>query len=126
MENTKNLLYIVGTGPCLEEIEHYLKEHNITNVKLLGFKSGKELTDIVGNARAVILPSEWYENCPFSVMESQMYGTPVIGADIGGIPELIQEGKTGELFESGNVEQEIFDDIRNNYSKDKRKDDFER
>jgi len=37
-------------------------------------------------------------------MESQMYGTPVLGADIGGIPELIQVGKTGELFESGNAE----------------------
>src|SRR5699024_11011640 len=48
-------------------------------------------------------PSEWYENCPFSVMESQMYGTPVLGADIGGIPELIEVGKTGELFESGNA-----------------------
>ena len=37
-------------------------------------------------------------------MESQMYGTPVIGADIGGIPELIDNGKTGVLFESGNVD----------------------
>ena len=37
-------------------------------------------------------------------MESQMYGTPVLGADIGGIPELIQVGRTGELFESGNAE----------------------
>ena len=42
------------------------------------------------------------ENCPFSVMESQMYGTPVLGANIGGIPELIQIGSTGELFESEN------------------------
>src|SRR5699024_9685915 len=50
-----------------------------------------------------IYPSEWYENCPFSVMESQMYGTPVLGADIGGIPELIEAGKTGTLFESGNA-----------------------
>src|SRR5699024_3492940 len=50
-----------------------------------------------------IYPSEWYENCPFSVMESQIYGTPVLGADIGGIPELIEVGKTGELFESGNA-----------------------
>lgn len=34
-----------------------------------------------------------------------MYGTPVLGADIGGIPELIREGETGELFESGNKEE---------------------
>ena len=38
-------------------------------------------------------------------MESQMYGTPVLGADIGGIPELIQVGKTGELFKSGSSEE---------------------
>ena len=56
---------------------------------------------LIREARFSIYPSEWYENCPFSVMESQMYGTPVLGADIGGIPELIQVGKTGELFESG-------------------------
>lgn len=52
-----------------------------------------------------VYPSEWYENCPFSVMESQVYGTPVIGANIGGIPELIENDKTGILFESGNVNE---------------------
>lgn len=58
---------------------------------------------IIREARFSIYPSEWYENCPFSVMESQMNGTPVLGADIGGIPELIEVGRTGELFESGNA-----------------------
>jgi glycosyltransferase involved in cell wall biosynthesis len=57
---------------------------------------------LIREARFTVYPSEWYENCPFSVMESQMYGTPVLGADIGGIPELIRVGETGELFESGN------------------------
>ena len=47
-------------------------------------------------------PSEWYENCPFSVIESQMYATPVVASDIGGIPELIKENVTGVLFEAGN------------------------
>ena len=57
---------------------------------------------LIREARFSVYPSEWYENCPFSVMESQMYGTPVLGANIGGIPELIQVGTTGQLFESGN------------------------
>lgn len=52
-----------------------------------------------------MLPSEWYENNPFSVIESQCLGTPVLGARIGGIPELIDEGKTGMLFEPGNAEE---------------------
>ena len=52
-----------------------------------------------------VCPSEIYENCPFSVIESQMYGTPVIGSRMGGIPELIREGQTGELFDAGNAVQ---------------------
>ena len=86
-----------GTGPLEKEMS------NISNIKNVGFKTGEELKTLICEARFSVYPSEWYENCPFSVMESQMYGTPVVGANIGGIPELIQEGKTGELFESGNI-----------------------
>lgn len=68
------------------------------------YQKGEALEKLIREARFSIYPSEWYENCPFSVMESQMYGTPVLGAEIGGIPELIQVGMTGELFESGNAE----------------------
>ena len=75
---------------------------HVSNIKNVGFQKGEALEKLIREARFSIYPSEWYENCPFSVMESQMYGTPVLGADIGGIPELIQVGKTGELFESGN------------------------
>lgn len=88
-----------GNGILKNEIE---KRNNIENK---GFLSGKELIDIIAGARFTVVPSECYENCPFTVMESQMYGTPVLGADIGGIPELIDVGKTGELFESGNVSE---------------------
>lgn len=86
-----------GTGPLEESIK------GISNIKNVGFQKGEALEKLIREARFSIYPSEWYENCPFSVMESQMYGTPVLGADIGGIPELIQVGKTGELFESGDV-----------------------
>lgn len=95
-----------GTGPLEDEIS---KIPNITNV---GFQTGEKLTDLIREARFSIYPSEWYENCPFSVMESQMYATPVIGANIGGIPELIQDKITGELFESGNA-SELRDKILN-------------
>jgi glycosyltransferase involved in cell wall biosynthesis len=74
------------------------------NIKNVGFKSGEELLNLVRKARFSIYPSEWYENCPFSVIESQLLGTPVIGADIGGIPELIKIGKTGMLFTSGDID----------------------
>ena len=70
----------------------------------MGFQSGETLRKLIAGARFSVYPSEWYENCPFSVMESLMYGTPVLGADIGGIPELIDAGENGELFESGNAD----------------------
>lgn len=82
-------------------LEHKVNE--LPNVKNVGFQTGDDLDEWIRKARFSICASEWYENCPFSVMESQMYGTPILGADIGGIPELIEEGKTGELFESGNL-----------------------
>lgn len=86
-----------GSGPLEDLLE------GITNIQNVGFLSGKRLETLIREAKFTVYPSEWYENCPFSVMESQMYGTPVIGADIGGIPELIQAGVTGELFRSGSV-----------------------
>lgn len=66
--------------------------------------TGKELGDVTRNARAVVVPSEWYENAPISILEAFAYGKPVIGARIGGIPEMIDDGKNGLLYESGNVD----------------------
>ncbi|MFR8989578.1 MAG: glycosyltransferase family 4 protein [Fusobacterium sp.] len=86
-----------GSGPLEDKI------NEVSNIKNVGFQKGNFLEKLIREAQFTIYPSEWYENCPFSVMESQMYGTPVLGAKIGGIPELILEGKTGELFESGNI-----------------------
>lgn len=88
-----------GSGPLEDKLL------GIPNIKNVGFQSGEALEKLIREARFTVYPSEWYENCPFSVMESQMYGTPVLGANIGGIPELIQVGKTGDLFESGNTKE---------------------
>lgn len=85
-----------GSGP----LENQLEETK--NIKNVGFQSGKELETLIREARFSVYPSEWYENCPFSIIESLMYGTPVLAADIGGIPELVVNGVNGELFESGN------------------------
>lgn len=88
-----------GSGPLEDKV------NGVSNIQNVGFQKGEALEKLIREARFSIYPSEWYENCPFSVMESQMYGTPVLGADIGGIPELIQVGKTGELFKSGSKEE---------------------
>lgn len=88
-----------GAGPLEKELE------GVKNIHNAGFLHGEELEKLIREARFSVVPSEWYENCPFSVMESQMCGTPVLGADIGGIPELIRDGETGELFPSGNMKE---------------------
>ena len=88
-----------GFGEMEPEIE------KLPNCRFVGFQKGKDLEMLIRKATVSVYPSRWYENCPFSVIESQMYGTPVIGARMGGIPELIREGETGELFEAGNAAQ---------------------
>ena len=88
-----------GTGPLEETV------NGIKNIKNVGFQKGEALEKLIREARFSIYPSEWYENCPYSVMESVLLGTPVVGSKMGGIPELIEPGKTGELFEAGNVEE---------------------
>lgn len=96
-KSLSNIQFVfAGTGPLEDKIK------GVPNINNVGFKTGIELENLIREARFSVYPSEWYENCPFSVMESQMYGTPVCSSNIGGIPELIQVGKTGELFESGN------------------------
>ena len=87
-----------GSGPLEEQV------NSVCNIKNNGFTTGAALQELIRGARFAIVPSECNENCPFTVMESQQLGTPVLGANIGGIPELLQEGKTGWLFPSGDKE----------------------
>ncbi len=94
-----------GTGPLEEQV------NQAANVENRGFVTGDALRSLIEGARFSVYPSEWYENCPFSVMESQMYGTPVLVSDLGGAPELVQAGRTGELFRGGDV-QELTEHIR--------------
>lgn len=93
-------LKVVGSGPKEDE----LKSKGYSNVEFLGFKNGQELFNLVRNAKYVCVPSEWYENNPMTIVEAYSMGVPVIGARIGGIPEIVVEGKTGFLFDSGNTE----------------------
>jgi glycosyltransferase involved in cell wall biosynthesis len=93
-------LVIAGSGPQLGELRALTADLN-AKVEFPGFLSGDDLHSVVRNARAVVLPSEWYENAPMSVLEGYALGKPLIGARIGGIPELIRENETGVCFTSG-------------------------
>lgn len=100
-------LHIVGDGPergAIEQLIVSAGQQAASRIHLLGYKSGEKLQREVGNARFTVLSSEWRENMPYSGLESLAAQTPIIGARIGGIPELIEEGATGFVFASGDVD----------------------
>ncbi|WP_285316848.1 glycosyltransferase family 4 protein [Providencia rettgeri] len=96
-------LKIAGIGSYKEELLEYCSDNNIENIKFVGQLKNDDLINFITRSTASIIPSEWYENCPMSVLESMSLGVPVIGSNIGGIPELINDNYNGYLFESGNI-----------------------
>lgn len=94
---------IIGEGPMIKSLKALAQKHQITQVKFLGLVFGEALKRYIQSALAVVLPAEWYENNPLSIIEAFDLGIPVLGSRIGGIPALIKEGQTGFLFEPGDV-----------------------
>ncbi|MBO4263346.1 MAG: glycosyltransferase [Bacteroidales bacterium] len=91
-------LVVVGDGPLRETLPE------APNITYTGRKDWADIKRIVGEARFLVIPSEWYENNPLSVIEALCLGTPVLGAAIGGIPELIESGVSGMTFSAGDAE----------------------
>ena len=94
---------IVGTGPQEDELRAVVEQTG-ADVEFAGYQTGDTLFDIVRAAKALVLPSECYENAPVVILEAYGLGTAVIGSELGGIPELIVPGKTGLLATAGNVD----------------------
>ena len=95
-------LYVLGTGPLEAELK--AKYAQSAQIHFMGHCGWDACKSMLLKSKFSVVPSEWYENNPFSVIEPLCLGTPVLGANIGGIPELIEPGKSGELFEKGNAE----------------------
>lgn len=99
-------LYLVGTGPLQDTLQEYIRQHHLeSSVFLMGFQQGEKLRSIVKHAKCVILPSQWYENGPYSVMEAMAFGRPVIVSRNGGLPEIVSPGKTGFVYEPDNQKE---------------------
>lgn len=96
---------IAGRGELFDLAQKFIVENNLDNVELLGFRTGDDLVQLTRKSRFVIVPSEWYENCPMVILEAFAAGKPVIGSRIGGIPELVRDGEDGLLFRPGSVEE---------------------
>lgn len=98
-------LKVIGTGPLEAELKSKTAAEAISNVHFLGYKTGEALHDEIRRAMFLILPSECYENNPLSILEAFALGKPAIGSRIGGIPELVDHGKTGFVFQPGNARE---------------------
>lgn len=94
---------IIGDGHLKDVLEEETKVERIDNVQFFGYMRGESLYNEIGKSAAVVLPSEWYENNPISVLEAFALGKPVIGAHIGGIPELVKDTVTGLTFKPGDA-----------------------
>ncbi|MCE5333270.1 MAG: glycosyltransferase [Desulfobacteraceae bacterium] len=97
-------LKIAGTGGMDRELRSTISTTRLNNVEMLGFVEGEQLLATMRNAMAVVVPSEWYENYPFSVLEAMAFGKPVIASRIGGIPEQVEDGVTGYLVDPASAD----------------------
>ena len=92
-------LKIIGDGPLRPYLEN---RYRAENIEFMGYRQWEEIKTLLGKARFMVIPSEWYENNPLSILESLAVGTPVLGAAIGGIPELIN-AENGRLFKARDI-----------------------
>jgi glycosyltransferase involved in cell wall biosynthesis len=94
-----------GRGPLLDECSEAADKTGAQEIRFLGFQVGNDLIQLLRDCRFVVLPAEWYENCPMVILEAFAAGKPVIASRIGGIPELIEHDRDGLLFEPGNTDE---------------------
>jgi len=98
-------LKILGSGPLENEIKKFIADNNLNHIELLGYQPQKQFEKYLVDALITILPSECFENCPLTVINSLYLGTPVIASRTGGIPDFVPEEKAGWLFTPGNVDE---------------------
>lgn len=95
-------LKFAGSGQDEDRLKKIAEEYKV-DAEFLGFKSGEELRLLILKARAVVIPSLWYENMPLSLLEALSLGKIVIASNIGGMPEIIKNGENGLLFNPGDI-----------------------
>ncbi len=95
-------LHIIGKGYDEEEFKGLSEDDE--RIVFHGFVDNRDIMDYYQMTNVLVIPSICYDNSPLVIYESFSTGTPVIGSDIGGIPELVKDGYNGLLFEAGNTE----------------------
>ncbi len=96
-------LWLVGDGPNAKELKATAAKSGSGRVRFLGQRSPDELACIYPQARVVAIPSLWLENAPLVAIEAAAYGRAVIASRVGGLPELVEDSRTGLLFDRGDT-----------------------
>lgn len=91
-------LYVAGSGPMMDEMQAYVKEHGMENVKFLGYLQKEEMSEKFYNAKAVIMTSQCYEAFAMTIAEAYSYGVPVIAGRVGNMDGMVKNGVTGVKF----------------------------
>lgn len=100
-------LLICGTGPMEEYCQNYIKDNNLTNITMVGFIPNDTAMKHISESKALILPTQWYEGFPMTIVECMACGTAIIGSNNGNTGSLIEEGVTGTTFQFDSVEDLI-------------------
>lgn len=95
-------LVVCGTGPMEECCKMFIQQNDV-NIEMLGFVSNAEVLKIIAKSKALVLPTQWYEGFPMSIVEAFSVGTPVVCSDFGNVGSVVVEGITGTKFESSSV-----------------------
>jgi glycosyltransferase involved in cell wall biosynthesis len=94
-------LKIIGDGPEASWLRQQIA--SLPNIEWLGRLPREQVLTYMQNAKALILPSIWYENFPVTIVEAFATGLPVIVSDAGTLPELVRDGVSGFVFRSGDA-----------------------
>lgn len=94
---------VVGEGPETERLQRMVAKNKLENVQMLGPMWDSDLSDVLGNCRFVVVPSIWHENFPYVIFQAFAAGKPVLGAERGGIPELVEEGTRGWVYDVDDI-----------------------
>ena len=96
-------LVVCGTGPMEEWCKMFIQQNDV-NIEMLGFVSNAETLKIIARSKALVLPTQWYEGFPMSIVEAFSVGTPVVCSDFGNAGSIVQDGITGFRFVKSSVE----------------------
>lgn len=93
-------LKVVGNGPDEVMLREQARNSSLQSVEFLGPLWGSALDDVLHGCRAVVVPSLWHENFPYVILQAFAASKAVIGSRRGGIPELVEDGKYGLLYDA--------------------------